>query len=201
MAQKKITISATSAAADTAGIATAAICTGVGPWVPDVASGAGDSLAHTITITQAGASDHSAKTATITGTGPNGEPQTETGLALPNGAATVTGTKYFLTVTSVAISATVGADTMTMGWAAASVTPWKQLHDTNGIFNLGIGCSVVSGSPTYTFQYTMSGTDAYGVSELTAKTTSLVAGLLYPCQAVRLLFAAAGGMSCTVLQA
>ena len=74
----------------------------------------GDSLARVVTITGDAGTDHSGKTAVLTGTDADGKPQTET-LALPNGTATVTSTKHFLTLTSVVPSATIGADTMDIG--------------------------------------------------------------------------------------
>lgn len=190
------------AAADTDGIASATICTGAGPWVPDVASGADDDLAHLITITQAGATNHSAKTAIITGTGANDQPLTETGLALPNGAATVTSTKHFKTVTSVAISATIGADTMTMGWAVDAVSPWKnpcpQTPYQQG-WNMGIGCTVV-GTPNYTVQFTYDGTGIFNHATIASKTANFSAQQAYPVGAIRLLFAAAGTVTMTALQ-
>jgi len=199
---ERIKISATSAAAAPTGIANATACTGVGPWVPNVASGAGDGLAHLITITQAGATNHSAKTAIITGTDAAGNPQTETALALPNGAATVTSTKYFLTVTSVAISATIGADTMTMGWAAGSVSDWKQMQSQSKSlagFNLGIGCTV-TGTPNYTVQYTFDGVGIFDHATITGKTANFSGQQAHPVGAIRLKFTVAGGVNLTALQ-
>jgi hypothetical protein len=82
----------------------------------------GDGLAHPVTIKNDSATDHSGKTTIITGTGAEGQAQTET-LNLPGTSATVTSLKYFKTVTSVVPSATIGADTMDIGWTAAGVTP------------------------------------------------------------------------------
>jgi len=81
-----------------------------------------DGLAHPVTIKNDSATDHSAKTAIITGTGPEGQALTES-LSLPAGSATVTSLKYFKTVTSVVPSATIGVDTMDIGWTAVAVTP------------------------------------------------------------------------------
>ena len=83
-----------------------------------------DGLAHKVTIKNDSATDHSAKTVIITGTDADGNAQVESGATtvLPAGSATVTYTKYFKTVTSVVPSATIGADTMDIGWAAPSVT-------------------------------------------------------------------------------
>lgn len=199
---ERIKIEHTCAAADTDGIANATVCTGAGPWVPNISSGAGDGLGHKITITQAGATNHSAKTAIITGTGANDQPLTETALALPNGATTVTSTNYFKTVTSVAISATIGADTMTMGWAVDAVSPWKstapQTEYRHG-FNMGIGCTVTN-TPTYTVQYTLDGVAAFNHATIASKSADFSGQQAFPVAAIRLLFAAAGGVNLTGLQ-
>lgn len=79
------------------------------------ATNSGDSLAHQVSIKNDTATDHSGKTALLTGTDADGYAQTET-VALPAGSATVESTKYFLTLTSVVPSATIGADTMDIGW-------------------------------------------------------------------------------------
>lgn len=81
-----------------------------------------DGLAHTVTIRNDAAVDHSGKTALLVGTDANGNAITET-LALPGVSATVTSTKYFKTLTSVTPSATIGADTMDIGWSAVSISP------------------------------------------------------------------------------
>jgi hypothetical protein len=79
------------------------------------ATNSDDSIAHQVSIRNDAAVDHSAKTALLTGTGPAGQAQTET-INLPGVSATVESTKYFLTLTSVVPSATIGTDTMDIGW-------------------------------------------------------------------------------------
>lgn len=74
----------------------------------------GDSLAHQVSIKNDSATDHSDKTALLTGTDADGKTQTET-VTLPQGSETVESTKYFLTLTSVVPSATIGGDTMDIG--------------------------------------------------------------------------------------
>ena len=74
----------------------------------------GDGLARQVSITGDAATDHSLKTALLTGTDADGKAQTDT-INLPNGATKVTSNKYFLTLTSVVPSATIGADTMDIG--------------------------------------------------------------------------------------
>lgn len=75
----------------------------------------GDGLAHQISIRNDSATDHTGKTATLVGTDQNGVAQTES-IALPDNGATVESTGYYLTLTSVTPSETIGADTMDIGF-------------------------------------------------------------------------------------
>lgn len=185
---KHLTLSATSAAADATGLASNA----TGDTWTLTANDAGDDLAHKITITNDSATDHSGKTATIVGTGPNGEAQSET-LNLPEGSATVTSTEYFLTVTSVTPSATIDADTMDIGWAADSVSPWVYPNLNVSWSGLGFGCTVTNGSPTYSVEVGFGG-NAVTHSTVASETTGQYGECATPVQALRLAFAAAGGV-------
>lgn len=100
----------------TTGFATA--LTGAGPFTPTSTS-CSDGLSHLVTLTSA--ADLHAITVTLTGTDSSGNPLTES-LAGP-AATTTTSTKHFLTLTAVAVSATLGANTMDVGYSANSVTP------------------------------------------------------------------------------
>lgn len=164
------------------------------------ANSAGDGLAHLITIKGDAATDHSAKTAVITGT-LDGAVQAET-VNLPNGTATVATTKYFSTVNTdgVVPSATIGTDTMDIGWAAASVSPIYPLTATLRVFNVGFGCKVVSGSPTYEVQHTYDNDLWFTHPTVTAETTSQDGTYTSPVSAIRLAFAAAGGVTLTGYQ-
>ena len=82
---------------------------------PLTATSAGDFVAHRVTITNNSLTDHSTKTATLVGTDADGHRQTEV-LALPAASATVISSKYFKTLESVTPSASIGADTMDIGW-------------------------------------------------------------------------------------
>lgn len=59
--------------------------------------------------------DHSGKTVIFTGLNQDGKVQTET-IAMPDAASTVLTTLYFSTLTSAVPSATIGADTMDIGY-------------------------------------------------------------------------------------
>ena len=165
------------------------------------ANDAGDDLAHLITILGNAATNHSGKTFTITGTGPDGKTLTE-GIAGPNGVATVTSTKHFLTVTSVTVSATTGGDTFDIGWNAVAVSAWHYL--TNNKYEkvlIGFGCEVVSGSPTYTVQHAYGDANmtAFNHNSVAAETTSQNDGYTTPIMAVRLYWSAAGRVRMTGL--
>ena len=127
---------------------TAGFATGVtGASFTLTATSSGDGLAHKITVLNNTATDHSGKTIALVGTDENGKAQTET-LTGPAGSATVTSTKYFLTLTSATPSATIGADTFNIGWANTFVTKtfpinWRRGNaalnlDVTGTINLDV---------------------------------------------------------------
>ena len=99
------------------------------------ATSAADNLAHIVTILGNAVTDHTGKTFTLTGTDANGVAQTED-VAGPNGIATVSSTKYFLTLTGVVVAATTGADTFDFGWSGVMVNrtypiDWRQPYAAN----------------------------------------------------------------------
>ena len=85
--------------------------TGAGPFTPAVTTPT-DSLAHQVSLTSG--QNLSAITLTLTGTDPDGKAQTED-VTGPN-ANTVESTKYFLTLTTITASSTLGANTLDAGW-------------------------------------------------------------------------------------
>jgi len=109
-----------------------------------------DSLAHRVTVLNNTATNHSGKTLTFTGTDVDGLPLTET-IAAPAGSATVTTVGYYKTLTSVTISATIGADTFSIGWAAQFISPTIGVDRNGGIVGLNV---IVSGTINYTVQQT-----------------------------------------------
>lgn len=109
-----------------------------------------DSLAHRVTVLNNTATNHSAKTLTFTGTDVDGHALTET-IAAPAGSATVTTTGYYKTLTSVTVSATIGGDTFSIGWAAQFISPTIGLDRNTGI--VGVFTNV-TGTINYTIQDT-----------------------------------------------
>lgn len=195
MAQR-ITKTYTSVAADTDGLGNNV----TGASFTLTANDAGDGLAHKITVLNNTANDHSAKTVAIVGTAPDGSAQSET-IAGPGNAATVTTTKYFLTVTSVTPSATIGADTFDIGWAAASVTPPIPIRvkPENTASSIGISCDIAD-SPTYTLQQSYGG-NWYDHATIATKSADFSGSITVPVLAIRLAFAAAGGVALNALVA
>lgn len=189
-----------SVAASTNGMGAAKTSTGASYVL--TAPGAADGLAHQITVKNNSVTDHSAKTILITGTDENGNPLTESH-AHCGTSATITSVKFFKTVTSIVPSASTGADTFDIGWAAASQAPWiyPRTDVGNAPFNIGIGCTVASGSPTYSIKYTYDGTTWFTHATITGKTTSFDGAIVTPCAAFRLDFTVAGGVTVTAIQA
>lgn len=194
-------LSGTSVAANLTGFKSNATGAPGATWAL-TATDAADSLAHKVTIRNDSITDHSAKTAILTGTDANGKAMTET-VNLPGTSATVTSTNYFLTLTSVVPSATIGADTMDIGWSVASCTNTlfpKTGGADLGQFNIGIGCRVVTGSPTYSIQHTYDHTAWFEHATITGKLVNFDGVITSPVAGIRLQFAAAGGVAANVIQ-
>ena len=85
----------------------------------DIPDGLTQRIAHRIVISNGTPTDHSGKTLTVVGTDEEGKPLTETlaapGIPTPAVAVAIT-LGYFKTVTSVTISATIGADFFDIGF-------------------------------------------------------------------------------------
>lgn len=132
--------------ATTTGIATG--LTGAGPFTTFTASGPTDGLAHQLSLDSA--ANLSGITMTIVGTGPDGEAQTEA-LAGPNTAPVET-TGYFKTITSITASATLGANTMDVGWVdevSSRTIPLDRHRDSAPTVQVD-----VTGTINYTVQQT-----------------------------------------------
>lgn len=193
---RRIQLSGTSVALNAAGLGLNV----TGAAFTLIASSAGDSLAHIISILNNTANSHAGKTITLVGTDANGKPQTEV-VTGPAGSVAVSSTKYFLTLTSATPSATIGADTFNIGWTAASVSSsYLQPPANLAQFKIGFGCSVESGSPTYTVQHTYDGLVWFNHATVAAKTVSFDGSYTSPVLGIRLMWAAAGGVSLSGFQ-
>lgn len=147
-------------------------------------AGAGDGLAHHVTIRNDSATNHSGKTVTLVGTGANGEALTET-LAAPGSSATVTSTKAFKTLDSATPSATIGADTFDIGWAATGHTPWVDLNPDKIPFAATVAVYLASGSLGYDGQYTVDSPPtedsvSFNHASMTGASASAAVSILHP---------------------
>ena len=150
----------------------------------------GDNLAHQVTIRNDSVTDHSVKTAVLTGTDADNRVQTET-LNLPGTSATVTSVKYFKTLTSVVPSATIGADTMDIGWKDTAYGPTIPLDFKANAFSVSLALTL-TGTISLTVQHTFDNVFNSSVtpvwfphSSLAAKTTNSDGNYAFPVRATR----------------
>lgn len=117
-----------------------------------LASGGAVAMSDGYLLTIVSGADISNRTLTVTGTDADGQAQTET-ITGPN-VTTVTGTKYFKTVSQIAISG-AAAGALTVGTSDAAVL--KTVPVSNRFhYSEVIGLMVdVTGTANYTVQYTM----------------------------------------------
>jgi len=158
-----------------------AAITGAGPWtIADaefVATNSGDSLAHRLNLTSAAALG--AISITLVGTDADDKPLTE--VHAGPASNTVETLSYFKTLTSVTASATLGANTMDIGWVDEVMTAtypinWRGSEAATYAVN-------VTGTANYTVQETFIDVQNvtapaqsgawYGLSALAAKTADL----------------------------
>lgn len=156
------------------------------------ANDAGDSLAHLVIINNDSATDHSGKTATLVGTDANGNALTES-MALPGPSTTSTSTKYFKTLTSVTPSATIGVDTMDIGWTDDVITPTFPMNWRQNPFSVSVGVDI-TGTIDYTVQHTFDDVFDTSVtpswfnhSSIAGKTADADGNYAYPVTGVRVL--------------
>lgn len=100
--------------------------TGAGPFTM-TANNSGDGLAHQVSLRNDSANSKAGITFTLTGTDADGRPQTEN-VTGPGGSATVESSKYFLTLDTIAVSGTLGADTVDAGWVDEVATKTYPLN-------------------------------------------------------------------------
>lgn len=148
---------------------------------------AGDGLAHPVTVRNNTITDHSAKTITLTGIDAVGAVISET-MAAPGPSATVTSTKSFLALETANPSATIGADTFDIGWAAAAYSPWIPLDHHVRDFSASVAV-VVSGTIDYDLEHTydtdLSAAAPFTHGTIDGKTVSAETSYAAPIGAVR----------------
>jgi len=181
--------------------------TGAGPFTMTTTS-PGDGLAHLVSLTST--ANLSAISMTLTGTDAEGRAQTEV-VTGPNNT-TVYGTKYFATLTSVSASATLGANTMNVGFKDESVSPALPVSWRTNPFELGMAFDV-SGTVNYTVQHcfenvldpnlTPSTFTWFDHETLTTQTTDQDGNYDFAIMAIRIKFnslTAGGSLKAMVLQ-
>lgn len=167
---------------------------------------AGDGLAHHVTIRNDTVTDHSGKTVTLVGFDADGVAQTEV-VTAPAGSATVTSTKPFKLLTSATPSATIGADTFDIGWAATGHTPWVDIDPSRLPFAASVGVYLNSGACNFDVQHTYDSQPneasvVFGQSALAGKTASTDGSFTSPITGVRVDVNShtAGAITLVVLQ-
>lgn len=186
---RPVTLSFTPAATSTTGLASSV----TGATFTLTNTSMGDNLAHIVTILNNSSTDHSGKTLTITGQDADGNAQTET-ITGPGNAATVSSTKYYSVVTSVTVSATIGADTFSIGYTAVSVSKTVVLDLDLNPFNVGLGV-IITGTLSATVQHCFE--DVFSAfpstrtwfphASIAAVTSNTDGNYAFPCRATRLL--------------
>lgn len=169
--------------------------TGAGPWTMTTTS-VTDGLAHKVSVRNDSVTNHAAKTMTLTGTDADGKAQTET-INAPGTSATVQSLLFYKTLTTVTVSATIGADTFDIGWVDEVATPtipidWRaQIAATLNVN--------VTGTINYTVQQTFDdvfASDTYkaqqsaqwiDITALASKTADLTSSANVGARAVRLI--------------
>lgn len=154
-----------------------------------------DGLAHKLIITPSGSVTGNY---TITGLDANGHSYSET--LATNTTNAVTSAKYYASDIVVTAPSGLGAETVDIGWTADSVSAMAFPNTSVSDFNIGFGC-VIADSPTYTVQHTYDGATWFNHSSVAAETTNQEGTYTSPVQAIRLMWAAAGTVTLTGIQA
>lgn len=179
--------------------------TGAGPFTT-FSSPITDGFDHVVTLTST--ANLSAITMTIVGTNQLGLTVTEA-RAGPNNN-TVNTTAQFKTITSITAGATLGVNTMDVGFVGISTSPALIVDYKQNPTSLGIGCVVTaSASLTYKVQYTYDNAFDptatlvwWDHATITGKTDDFDGQILFPVRAVRLNLTAwtSGSVTITILQ-
>ena len=151
-----------------------------------------------VTITSA--ANLSALAFTVEGTDRSGRPISQT-ITGPN-AATVTTTMYFKTVTAVRYNGAM-ASNVEVGWGVTSVCAPQPVDHYRNPFGIGLGCSILSGTPTYSVEHTFDDIQSATFNEGTAEwfphssidgaTTDQDGNYAYPPSAIRLVIDSGSG--------
>lgn len=195
---KKLTLTGTSVAQDTDNIANN-VTASSGVAFTLITDETPDGLAHKLILTPSGSVTGNYG---LSGLDADGVAVSET--LATNTTNAVTSAKYYASGIAVTAPSGLGAETVDIGYTAdsvsASVHPELNGRITGGTFNIGFGCTVGTGTPTYTVQHTYDGVAWFNHSSVAAETTSQDGTYISPVSAIRLLWAAAGQVTLTGYQ-
>lgn len=150
-----------------------------------------DSLAHKIIITPSGSVTGNY---TISGIGADGQAVSET--LATNTTSAVTSVGYYMNTIVVTAPSGLGANTVDIGWTAAAVTPSINVKPRNRYGFYAIGISVdATGTPAYSLQQNYGpNAEWFAHAVIVTKTASEQGSILFPVNAVRLIFTAASAV-------
>lgn len=195
---KKLNLTGTSVAQDTNNIA-AAVTASSGVAFTLITNETPDGLAHKLIITPTGSVTGNYG---ISGLDADGVAVSET--LATNTTNAVTSAKHYSTGIIVTAPSGLGAETVSIGYTADSVSesvhPELNSRITSGAFNIGFGCTVGTGTPTYTVQHTFDGVTWFSHATVATETTSQEGTYTSPVSAIRLLWSAAGQVTLTGYQ-
>lgn len=195
---KKLNLTGTSVAQDTNNIA-AAVTAASGVAFTLITNETPDGLAHKLIITPSGSVTGNYG---ISGLDADGVAVSET--LATNTTNAVTSAKYYSTGIIITAPSGLGSETVDIGYTADSVSetvhPELNSSITDGAFNIGFGCTVGTGTPTYTVQHTYDGVAFFNHASVASETTSQDGVYTSPVSAIRLLWAAAGQVTLTGYQ-
>jgi len=153
-----------------------------------------DGVAHKVIITPSGSVTGNY---TISGKGFDGVPLTET--LATNTTSAVTSVNYYLSDLVVNAPAGLGAETVSVGFTAAAITPPVLIHNRDGRGSSFLGISV-DGSGAYSLQQNYGG-EWFAHATIATKTTSEQGSILFPVMFLRLIFTAATTVALNVVTA
>jgi hypothetical protein len=155
-----------------------------------------DGCAHKVIITPSGSVTGNYA---ITGKGFDGASISET--LATNTTNAVTSTNYFLSDIVVKAPSGMGAETVDIGYTAAALSPPIHVAQKAGNMASAMGISVdATGTPAYSLQQSYGG-QWYAHATIATKTASADGSILFPVNALRLIFTAASVVEIHIQQA
>lgn len=143
--------------------------TSTGAAVAPTTTSTTDGLAHYVTFTSPSQASLAGITFTIVGTDPDGHDISEA-LAGPASASTVTGTKFFKTITTIQPASTMGGLTLAIGIAVTAITPTIALTNSPAAAGMTVA---VTGTINYTMYETFANVYVHSANSVSTPITAL----------------------------